>query len=282
MPSRSASKTKDASILLIDGHAFLYRAYYAIRNLSNSRGEATGAIYGFITMMQKLLAAENPDYLAVCFDRKEPTFRHKKFEDYKAHRKPMPEDLVEQIEPIKEFCKAYHFSMFEMAGFEADDVIGTLARRAAKKGINAYIVTSDKDAMQLVDDHIFVINPHKDDMVFDRAAVVKRYGGIEPENVVDVMALMGDQSDNIPGVPGIGEKTALKLIKEFGSVENLLKHVGRIKSKSQQELLRANEKLAILSKDLARIDTEVPLEFKWEDLTMREPDEAKLKELLTH
>ncbi|HXV28484.1 MAG TPA: DNA polymerase I [bacterium] len=269
-------------LFLIDGSSFCYRAYYAIRSLSNSKGEPTNAIYGFITMMRKLIQDTQPDYLAMCFDRKEPTFRHKQYKEYKAHRKPMPEDLVQQLEPIKEFCRAYRFPLFELAGYEADDLIGTLAKKGEKEGLDVFIVTGDKDAMQLVDDKIKILNPHKENLIFDTEAVKKRFDGIGPDKVVDLMALMGDASDNIPGVPGIGEKTAIRLIQEFGSVENLLEHVGRVRSKPQQALLKENEKSALLSKDLARIDTGVPLSFDWDDIKIKPPDEEKLVELCKH
>ncbi len=275
----SHSVRQATKLFLIDGSSFCYRAYYAIRSLSNSKGEPTNAIYGFITMMRKLIQENQPDYLAMCFDRKEPTFRHEKYKEYKAHRKPMPEDLVQQLEPIKEFCRAYRFALFEQAGFEADDLIGTLARKGEKEGLDVFIVTGDKDAMQLVDEKIKILNPHKENLILDSEAVKKRFDGLGPEKVVDLMALMGDVSDNIPGVPGIGEKTAIRLIQEFGSVENLLKQVTQIRSKSQQALLKENEKSALLSKDLARIDTEVPLFFDWDDVKIKPPDETKLVEL---
>ncbi len=266
-------------LFIIDGTSFCYRAFYAIRSLSNSRGEPTNAIYGFVTMMRKLIQDHEPAYLAMCFDRKEPTFRHERYKEYKAHRKPMPDDLVQQLEPIKAFCRAYQFALFEQAGYEADDLIGTLARSGEKEGFDVFIVTGDKDAMQLVDEKIKILNPNKENLIFDTEMVKKRFDGLGPEKVVDLMALMGDASDNIPGVPGIGEKTAIKLIQEFGSVDNLLKQVAHIRSKSQQALLKENEKSALLSKDLARIDTGVPLTFDWDDLQIRPPDEAELVEL---
>ena len=281
-PSRNHHAGKRPKLFLIDATSFCYRAYYAIRTLSNSRGEPTNAIYGFITMMRKLIQDENPDYLAMCFDRKEPTFRHEKFRDYKAHRKPMPEDLVEQLEPIKQFCRASRFALFEKAGYEADDLIGTLACRGEKEGFDVLIITGDKDAMQLVDERIKIMNPHKENAIYDAAMVRKRFEGLGPEKVVDIMALMGDASDNIPGVPGVGEKTAIKLIQEFGSMENLMKHIPKIRSKSQQSLLRDHEQTARLSKDLAAIDTQVPVEIDWEELKVQPPDEAQLVELFKH
>lgn len=285
MLSVSQSKTKPdgkkqkTRLFLIDGSSFCYRAYYAIRNLSNSRGEATNAIYGFITMMRKLLEEHQPGHLVICFDRKEPTFRHERFEDYKAHRKPMPDDLVSQLEPIKEFCRAYRYTCLEKAGFEADDLIGTLAVQGAQRGLEVVIVTGDKDALQLVSDQILVLNPNKDNMIYDTAAVKKRFEGLGPEQIVDMMALMGDASDNIPGVAGIGEKTAVKLIQAFGSLENLYENLEKIKSKSQKALLEEHKKNAFLSKELATIDTAVKFDLPWEETAFKAPDQEKLTEL---
>ncbi|MDD5218878.1 MAG: DNA polymerase, partial [Candidatus Omnitrophica bacterium] len=270
---------KTAKLFLIDGNSFCYRAFYAIRSLSNSRGEPTNAIYGFITMMRKLVQTEAPDYMAICFDRHEPTFRHERYEAYKAHRKPMPDELVAQIEPIKECCRAYRYAMFEKAGFEADDLIGTLARRAEDEGLQVVIVTGDKDAMQLVNERVKILNPSKEDLLYDAEQVKKRFDGLGPDKVVDIMALMGDASDNIPGVQGIGEKTAVKLIKEFGSVENLLAKISKIHSKSQQELIREHADQALLSKELAAIDTHVSVEIDWQELEIKPPDDVKLTEL---
>lgn len=265
-------------LFLIDGTALCYRAYYAIRQLTTSKGEPTNAIYGFITMMRKLVDEQAPDSVAVCFDRREPTFRHERYKQYKAHRKPMPEDLAEQLEPIKEFCRIYGLSLFEEAGFEADDLLGTLALKGEKQGFDVFIVTGDKDAMQLVNERIRIMNPHKENLILGTGEVQKRFDGLGPEKVVDVMALMGDSSDNIPGIPGIGEKTAIKLIHEFGSVENLITHANRLKSKSQQMLVKENKDLALLSKDLARIDTQVSFEIDWGKVKVARPNREKLAE----
>lgn len=262
-------------LFLVDGNSFCYRAYYAIPSLSNSKGEPTNALYGFITMLRKLFF-EGPEYAAVCFDRKEPTFRHEKFADYKKHRKPMPEDLVAQIEPIKEFCRRSGYVMFEKAGFEADDLIGTLAVQGKKAGFDVFIITGDKDAMQLVDDQVKILNPHKEGIILDEQKVKDRFEGLGPEKVVDIMALMGDSSDNIPGVPGIGEKTALKLMHQFGSVDNLVKNVERVSSKSQRTLLKDNLELLRMSRELAAIDTNVSMEIDWDAMKLGRADEAAL------
>src|SRR3989338_4407157 len=222
-------------LLLIDGQSFCYRAFYAIRALTNSKGEPTNAIYGFITMFRKMLRDEKPDYMAVCFDRKEPTFRRKRYEAYKAHRKPMPDELIEQMPHIKEFIHAYRIPIFEQPGYEADDLLGTIAKKAEKTGLNVLIVTGDKDALQLVDEKVKILNTYKEE-ILDRKSVEERFGGLGPERVVDVMSLAGDQSDNIPGVPGIGEKTAVELIREFGSLDGLYKSLGQLKGARRKAL----------------------------------------------
>ena len=272
------SSKKAAKILIVDGIAFCYRSYYAITSLSNSKGEATNAIYGFVSIMRKLIQDSQPDYVAMCFDLKEPTFRHEKFDSYKAHRKPMPDDLVDQIEPIKEFCRLSNYAIFEKAGYEADDVIGTLAVEGAKKGLEVFIVTGDKDAMQLVNERVKILNPHKNNLVIDIAGVKKRYEGLGPEKVIDIMSLMGDSSDNIPGVRGIGEKTAVKLIHQFGSLEDLLNQVDKVKSKSQRALIQEHAQAAKDSKYLVTIDTKVPIKVDWEKLKLQEPKQKGLRE----
>lgn len=265
-------------LFLVDGHSFCYRAFYAIQGLTNSRGEPTNAIYGFVAMMRKLVGDQKPDFLAVCFDPKGKTFRHEQYKEYKAHRKPMPEDLVAQIEPIKEFCRISRIPMYEKQGFEADDVIGTLALRAEKEGMEVFIVTGDKDAFQLVDDRIKILQPHKDNLVYDREGVKERFDGLGPEKIVEILALMGDASDNIPGVPGIGEKTAIKLMQRFKSVENILKNTEEISSEKVRSSLKENEADLRLSLSLAKIDTNVPVEIDWKALEANEPDEAALLE----
>ncbi len=268
-------------LLLIDGQSFCYRAFYAIRELANSKGEPTNAIYGFITMLRKLLRDEKPDYLAVCFDRKEPTFRRKRYEAYKAHRKPMPDELIEQMPHIKEFVHAHRIPIFEQAGYEADDLLGTIAKKAEKNGFDVLIVTGDKDALQLVDDHVKIFNTYKEE-VLDRKSVEERFGGLGPERVVDVMSLAGDASDNIPGVPGIGEKTAVELILEHGSLEELYQHLDDVRSAARRKTLKENEQIARLSKDLATIDCYVPLEIDFEKMKVKSPDEERLRELFKH
>ena len=265
-------------LFLVDGNSFCYRAFYAIPNLTNSRGEPTNAIYGFVTMLRKLMEEQKPGHVAMCFDRKEPTFRHEQYKEYKAHRNPMPEELVKQIEPIKEFCRISEMAIFEKAGYEADDVIGTLAKRGEKEGYQVFIITGDKDAFQLVNDRIKILQPHKENLVYDAEKVRERFSGLGPEKIVDILALMGDASDNIPGVPGIGEKTAMKLIQEFGSVDSLLKRLEEVSSEKQRQNIKENLEDLKLSQMLATIDTDVPLEIDWNALRVVEPNPAALME----
>ena len=265
-------------LFLVDGHSFCYRAFYAIPHLTNSKGEPTNAIYGFVTMIRKLLEEQKPDHVAMCFDRKEPTFRHEQYKEYKAHRKPMPEELVSQIEPIKEFCRISKLAILEKAGFEADDVIGTLAKQGERAGYQVFIITGDKDAFQLVNEQVKILQPHKENFVYDREKVRERFSGLGPEKVVDILALMGDASDNIPGVPGIGEKTAIKLIQEFGSVQGLLERIEEIPSEKQRQKIQENMKDLKMSQMLATIDTNVPLEIDWDAIRVTEPDHVALAE----
>ncbi len=266
----------------MDGHSLCYRAFYAIQNLTNSKGEPTNAIYGFVTMLRKILEEQKPDHVAICFDRKEPTFRHKQYKEYKAHRKPMPEELVSQIEPIKEFCRISNIAILEKAGYEADDLIGTLAKQGKKEGYEVFIITGDKDAFQLVDEKIKILQPHKENLVYDTEKVRERFSGLGPDKVVDILALMGDASDNIPGVPGIGEKTAIKLMQEFGSVSVLLERFEEIASEKQRQKIRENVDDLKLSQSLATIDTDVPLEIDWDAICVTAPDQAALAEFYKH
>lgn len=274
MPDKSNKR-----FFLIDGNSFCYRAYYAIRHLSNSKGQPTNAIYGFITMIRKIIKEEKPDMLAVAFDLKGPTFRHEKFKDYKVTRKPMPEDLVSQLPLIKRLLAAYNIPIYEAQGYEADDVLGTLAEKCRKaKGIDTFIVTSDKDAMQLVTAEVKVYSPHKDGVIYGEKEVRERFG-VPPERITDLMALMGDTSDNIPGVPGIGEKTAVELMKEFKSLDNVLENTHKIKSASRRKKIEESRDLALLSRELATIKKDAPIEFTMDELERKEPDEKALAEL---
>ena len=265
-------------LFLIDGNSFCYRAFYAIRALSNSKGQPTNAIYGFVTMLNKLVKDNSPDMLAVAFDLKGPTFRHKRYEEYKIHRKPMPDDLIGQMPYIKRIVQAYNIPIYELEGFEADDLLATIAVKAEERGIDTFIVTGDKDALQLVDAHIKVYSPHKEDLIYDAAKVKEAYG-VSPDKMIDIMALMGDLTDNIPGVKGIGEKTAVELISEFGSLDNLLENVNKVKGEAKKKLLKDNVEMARLSKELAVLDRDVPIKIDFKELELKEPDRPVLFEL---
>ena len=271
--------TKKEKLFLIDGNSYCYRAFYAIKELRNSKGKPTNAVYGFILMLKKLLEKEKPAYLAVAFDMKGPTFRHEQFEDYKIHRKPMPDDLVSQMGLIKETVSAYNVPIFEKQGFEADDILATIAKKASQQGIDVYIVTGDKDMLQMVDKFIKVYSTHKDDLIYDSQAVAERFSGLGPENITDFIALAGDATDNIPGVRGIGEKTAVELIKEFGSLDNLYKNLDKIKSEPRKKMLSEQEDNARMSKELATVDSDVPIEIDARVMAVKGPDSEKLLEI---
>lgn len=265
-------------LYLIDGNSFCYRAYYAIKGLTNSKGFPTNAVYGFVNMLRKILQQHHPDYIGVCFDLAEPTFRHKRYDEYKIQRQPMPDSLVQQLPVIKKVLRAHRIAIYEKSGFEADDIIGTLAKAAAKKRLDVFIVTGDKDALQLVNKHIKIQSTHKDGLVYDEKAVLNKYG-VKPRQVVDIMALMGDMSDNIPGVTGIGEKTAVELIKKFNTLDNIYGNIDSIKSKAQRELLEKYKEQAYLSMELATIDTDAPVDIDFSKLKVNEPDKEKLYEI---
>ncbi|MBI4323356.1 MAG: DNA polymerase I [Candidatus Omnitrophica bacterium] len=262
---------------LIDGTAFCYRAFYAIRVLSASDGRPTNAVYGFAMMLGALRKAKQPAYLAVAFDAGKPTFRHERFPDYKIQRKPMPDPLIAQLPLVKELLAAYRIPVFQLEGYEAEDLLATLARRIAA-ACEVLLVTGDKDALQLVGPRIKVYNPHKDHVVLDAGAVQARYG-VPPERMVDLMALMGDAIDNIPGVPGIGEKTASELLRQFGSVEGVYEHLDDLKSASQRVTLAQHREQVELARELARIDDQVPIEARLSDLAVCEPDWTALRKL---
>ncbi len=263
-------------LFLIDGSSYLYRAFFAIGHLSNTRGLPTNATYGFTQMLLKLLKDHRPDYLAVIFDSKAPTFRSKMYEEYKANRPAMPDGLTPQIPYVKKIIDGYRIAVLEMEGYEADDLIGTVAKRLESE-VDVVIITGDKDILQLVDERVQVYDTMKEKR-FGVDEVIQRFG-VSPEQVVDVMGLAGDSIDNIPGVPGIGEKTAIQLIKTYGSIENLLAHVEEISQKRLKENLRTHGDLARLSRQLATIHTDVPIRYRLEDFHLSPPDLKKLKEI---
>ena len=273
------SGTDDTPLILVDGSSYLYRAFHALPPLSTSRGEPTGAVYGVINMLRKLLSDYDPEHIAVVFDARGKTFRDEMFEAYKANRPPMPEELAAQVEPLLTAVQAMGLPLLQVSGVEADDVIGTLAQRAASQGMPAVISTGDKDMAQLVDDHITLINT----MTGTRldAQGVKEKFGVPPERIVDYLALVGDTSDNIPGVPRVGPKTAAKWLAEFDSLDNLIAHAGEIKGKAGESFREHLEALE-LSRQLATIRCDLELEQDIEALRRQPPDTATLRELFQH
>lgn len=266
----------DKKLFLIDATAFCYRAFYALGGLSTSFGQPTNAIYGFLNMLNKILKKNKPDYLAVCFDVSRDTFRQKKFVEYKINRPPMPDGLSSQIPFIKDIVKAYGMTSVEKKGFEADDIIASLSRKAKQKNIPVVIVSSDKDILQLVDDNIEVFSPYKDSgTTYDVKKVHERFG-ITPDKIPDVIALMGDDVDNIPGVPGIGEKTAVTLIKKFGSAKDLLKKTGQLGTERIKQAVLENADKIKLNHELALLDSNVDLDLKLDDLKIKEQDSKEL------
>ncbi|MBI5473426.1 MAG: DNA polymerase I, partial [Ignavibacteriae bacterium] len=267
-------------LFLLDGMALAYRAYYAFisRPLINSKGVNTSAIYGFTTALMRILEDEKPEHIAVVFDTKTPTFRHAMFKDYKATRQKMPEDMAGQMNLLKDVVRAFHVPVIEEPGYEADDVIGTLARVAEKEKVVTYMVTGDKDFMQLITPFIKILRPGKageDAEVVDEQGVLQKFG-VKPEQVTDVLGLIGDKSDNVPGVPGIGEKTAIPLIQKYGSMEELYEHVGEIPQKGLREKLINNRELAFLSKKLVTIHTDVAVRIDFHGLKANTPDTSAL------
>src|SRR3989304_4878050 len=265
-------------LLLIDGTSYIYRAFHAIPYLSNSKGIPTNAVYGFAQMLLKVIKDFKTDHIAVAFDVKGPSFRHKMYEEYKAHRPEMPDNLKPQIPFIKKLVKAFNIPVLELEGYEADDIIGTLSRHMKEKNIEVIIIAADKDMLQLIDKNTTIVDTMKGKR-FGIKEVMERFG-IEPSLITEIMGLAGDSSDNIPGVKGIGEKTAAKLIQEFGTIENLLLNIDKVAEKGVREKLKKNAEEARLSRKLAAIDTHAPVDYKFEDLVVKSPDYLKLKELL--
>jgi len=270
-------------LFLLDAYALIYRAYYAfIKNPRiNSKGMNTSAIFGFVNTLADVLKRQQPTHIGVAFDPAGPTFRHEAYEQYKAQREETPEDIRLSVPIIKEIITAFRIPILEVPGYEADDVIGTLATIAGGRGIDTYMMTPDKDYGQLVSEHVFMYRPRFGDKDFDTLGVeeVKAKFGIErPEQVIDLLGLMGDSSDNIPGCPGVGEKTALKLITEFGSIENLLANTDQLKGALKKKVEEHTEEIKF-SRFLATIKTDVPIELDMDSLLVKEADEEKLRTL---
>ncbi|MCS6926156.1 MAG: DNA polymerase I [Candidatus Binatia bacterium] len=265
-------------IFLIDGQSYIYRAFYAVRDLKTSTGFPTNAIFGFVNMLQRIRSEYHPSHMAVVFDAPGKNFRHGLFQEYKAHRLAMPETLRPQIPRIKEIVRAYRIPVLELEGYEADDIIATLATRWEKQGAEVVIVSGDKDLMQLVSERVTMLDTMKGEQI--GVEQVWEKFGVEPARVVEVQALMGDPTDGIPGIPGIGEKTAIKLIREWHDLENLLRHAAHIPGKLGEKI-REHADLARLSKKLATLQHDVPISVDLADLAVREPDRERLVALFT-
>ena len=264
------------TLYLIDGSSYIYRAYFAIRNLSSPTGFPTNALYGFTKMLLKVVRERQPDHLAVVFDAGRVTFRNDLYPEYKANRQAMPDDLRMQIRPIKEMVAAFCIPCLELEGYEADDIIGTIARDCEDRGLAVVVVTGDKDLMQVVTEHVTLLDTMKE-KESGLPDVVERFG-VGPDRVVDILALAGDSSDNIPGVPGIGEKTAIKLIQEFGTLDNLLARTDEVKGKNGEKLREFAEQ-ARLSRTLATIDCQAPVGYTFDDFALTPPDHRRLAAL---
>jgi len=276
-------------LVLIDGNSIMNRAFYGImgsKMLMTEDGTYTNAVYGFLAILFKIYEDLNPEYMAVAFDLKAPTARHKMYEGYKANRHGMPDELAAQMPIIKEVLRNMNITIIEKEGYEADDVLGTLSIRGEKEGLDVTILSGDRDTFQLTSDKITVRIPRtkmgKTEVEdFDKTKIIETYG-LEPKQLIEVKGLQGDTSDNIPGVPGVGEKTALSIIKEYGSIENLYKELEEgkaetIKGKTREKIIE-NKDLAMLSKELGTINREVPIEEKVDDLKVKEWDKEKVLE----
>ncbi len=265
-------------IIAIDGNSLINRAFYALPPLSTKSGVHTNAVYGFINMLNKIFKEYEPEYAVVAFDLKAPTFRHLEYKEYKAGRKKTPFELLEQFPLLKKVLNAMGIKIAELEGFEADDIIGTVVKRAEAEGLEPYIITGDKDAFQLASERTKIIFTKKgisEFDVYDEAAMRERYH-MSPQQFVDLKGLMGDNSDNIPGIPGIGEKTGIALIEQFGSIENLLQNTEQISKPKLREKIEENAALALMSRRLAQIETNVPLEIDFEECRVENPNKEEI------
>ena len=270
----------DKTLVIIDGNSIVNRAFYALPDLTNKKGLHTNAIFGFTNMLFKLIDTYKPTHISVAFDKKAPTFRHLEYKEYKAGRKKMPEELKQQFEPLKDLLDAFNINHLEIEGYEADDIIGTVSLSAEREGYKVYIVTGDKDAIQLASKTTTTLITKKgvgevEEYNFDE--VEKRYK-MTPTQFIDLKGLMGDKSDNIPGVPGIGEITGIKLIKEFGSIENIIENIDLLKGSARKKI-EENKELAIMSKKLSTIIRDVPIDFDLEKLEFGDYDKLRLIEV---
>ncbi len=268
---------KRKTFYLVDGSSYIFRAYFGVRQLSTSKGFPTNALYGFINMLQKVIREEKPDYLVVAFDSPDKTFRHKIYPDYKANREAPPEELAKQFPYFEPLVQAYGLSSVRRPGFEADDIIGTLAKKGIQEGLEVVIVSGDKDMMQLISPNVYMLDTMKNKKFMDKEVVEKF--GVQADKVVEVMGLMGDSSDHVPGVAGIGPKIAAELIQKFGSIESLYKRINEVEKKKVKEKLEHDKENAFMSRELVSIDTEMDLEFNSDLMKPSEIDSAKLKKM---
>lgn len=267
-------------MILIDGSSLMYRVFFALKSFRNSQGLPTNAIYGYTSILLKL-KEQQVDYVAVAFDTPVKTFRHKEYKEYKANRKKMPDELVIQVPYIKEISNVLGFNLLEIEGYEADDIIGTICKKADEKNIEVLIISGDLDVLQLVNTNVKTMLTQKGiskTFIYDSEKIYEKYG-LYPSQLVDFKALKGDPSDNIPGIPGIGEKTALKLLKEYGSLENIFKNIDKIEGK-EKELLKNGKEIAEMSKYLATIKTDIPLQIEVEELGVKKPEQKRLEDML--
>lgn len=272
--------SKPKSLYLIDGSSYIFRAYYGIRQfLSTSKGFPTNALYGFINMLQKVVKDEKPDYLVVTFDSKEKTFRHEMYADYKANREAPPEDLAKQFPYFEPLVQAFNIHSVRVPGYEADDIMGTLAKKGAEEGLQVVIVSGDKDMMQLIGPDIRMLDTMKNKW-FDIEGVKEKFG-VPPDLVIEVMGLMGDSSDHIPGVKGVGPKTATELIRKFGSIEKVYERIDEVDKQKLREKLVQDKEMALLSRQLVTINTSMELEFNLEDLKLKPSNNTELKKLFS-
>ena len=273
-------------LIIIDSNSIIHRAYHALPPLTTKKEELVNAVYGFLLVFFKAIREFQPDFIAATFDFPAPTFRHKKYKEYKAKRPPAPEELYQQIPKVKEVLKSFNVPIFEKEGFEADDIIGTIANLAPKKQvlpkIETIILSGDSDVLQLVDPWTKVSALRKgvkDIVLYDENLVKEKFQGLTPQQLLDFKALKGDPSDNIPGVTGIGEKTAIELIKEFGSLENLYQNLAKLKPRLKESLLFLKEQ-AFFSRELAEIKTNVPIDFNLKKCQWGKYDQKKIVEIL--
>lgn len=269
-------------LIIIDGNAIIHRSFHAIPNFKSKKGEAVGALYGFISFFLKITKEYNPDFIVTTFDLKGPTFRHIEYSDYKAKRKKAPDELYSQIPKVKEFLKSINISIFEKEGYEADDIIGTISSLVSKS-VEVIIFTGDFDCMQLVNKNVKVFALErgiKQGTLYDEKKVIEKYSGLYPKDLINFKALRGDPSDNIPGIVGIGEKTAIEIVKNFSTIENLYKDIKKAEYIFKEgiiERIKKGKENAFLSKKLSEIKKDVPIEFNLENTKFKEDRENEIK-----